>query len=70
MPQISAFFGIIIRMHFRDHPPPHFHAEHRGEHATFDFNGARRDFVAHGSTANCSVGAATSSRADGKLEQH
>jgi len=39
MPQISNFFGIIIRMHFGDHPPPHFHAEHQGERATFDFDG-------------------------------
>lgn len=26
MPEISRFFGIIIRMHFDDHRPPHFHA--------------------------------------------
>lgn len=39
MPQISTFFGIIVRMYFGDHPPPHFHAEHQGEHATFDFDG-------------------------------
>ena len=26
MPTISAFFGILIRMYFNDHPPPHFHA--------------------------------------------
>jgi hypothetical protein len=26
MPEISRFFGIVIRMHFEDHPPPHFHA--------------------------------------------
>ena len=28
MPEISRFLGIVIRMHFRDHPPPHFHAEY------------------------------------------
>jgi hypothetical protein len=39
MPQISSFFGITIRMYFGDHPPPHFHAEHQGQRATFDFNG-------------------------------
>jgi hypothetical protein len=39
MPVISAFFGIIIRMYFDDHPPPHFHAEYQGEQATFDFHG-------------------------------
>ncbi len=26
-------------MYFGDHPPPHFHAEHRGQRATFDFSG-------------------------------
>ncbi|HKX79163.1 MAG TPA: DUF4160 domain-containing protein [Novosphingobium sp.] len=30
MPVISIFFGIIIRMYFDDHPPPHFHAEYQG----------------------------------------
>ena len=31
MPEISRFFGIVIRMYFRDHAPPHFHARY-GEH--------------------------------------
>lgn len=31
MPEISRFLGIIIRMYYRDHAPPHFHAEY-GEH--------------------------------------
>lgn len=26
MPTISEFFGIVIRMYFNDHAPPHFHA--------------------------------------------
>ena len=26
MPEISRFFGIVIRMYFDDHEPPHFHA--------------------------------------------
>lgn len=26
MPEITRFSGIIIRMYFDDHPPPHFHA--------------------------------------------
>ena len=26
MPEISRFFGIIIRMYFDDHQPAHFHA--------------------------------------------
>jgi hypothetical protein len=32
MPEISRFFGIIIRMYFNDHVPPHFHADY-GEHS-------------------------------------
>jgi hypothetical protein len=28
MPTISTFFGILIRMYFRDHPPPHFQASY------------------------------------------
>ena len=28
MPTISTFFGILIRMYFNDHPPPHFHARY------------------------------------------
>jgi hypothetical protein len=31
MPTISKFYGILIRMYFNDHSPPHFHAEY-GEH--------------------------------------
>lgn len=26
MPEISRFYGIIIRMFWNDHPPAHFHA--------------------------------------------
>jgi hypothetical protein len=25
MPTISRFFGLVIRMYYDDHPPPHFH---------------------------------------------
>ena len=28
MPQVSRFFGIIIKMYYNDHEPPHFHAEY------------------------------------------
>lgn len=28
MPEISRFLGIIIYMYYRDHLPPHFHAEY------------------------------------------
>lgn len=36
MPTISAFFGIIIRMHHDDHAPPHFHAHYAEHSATID----------------------------------
>ena len=26
MPEVSRFFGIMIRMYFDEHNPPHFHA--------------------------------------------
>jgi Domain of unknown function (DUF4160) len=26
MPEVSRFYGIIIRLYYRDHPPSHFHA--------------------------------------------
>lgn len=28
MPEVSRFYGIVIRMYFADHAPPHFHAEY------------------------------------------
>lgn len=33
MPEISRFFGIVIRMYFDDHNPPHFHAIYAGNEA-------------------------------------
>jgi hypothetical protein len=36
MPTISAFYGILIRMFFNDHAPPHFHARYGGFEATID----------------------------------
>lgn len=26
MPEVSRFYGIVIRIYFDDHNPPHFHA--------------------------------------------
>lgn len=31
MPEICRFYGIVIRMRFVDHPPPHFHVQY-GDH--------------------------------------
>ena len=39
MPVISTFFGIVIRMFYREHGVPHFHAEYQGQQATFTVNG-------------------------------
>jgi len=35
MPTISFFFGIIIQMYWRDHPPAHVHAYYQGFEALF-----------------------------------
>ena len=39
MPVISTFFGIVIRMYYREHGVPHFHAEYQGQQASFTFEG-------------------------------
>jgi hypothetical protein len=36
VPTISAFYGILIRMFFRDHAPPHFHARYGEFEATIE----------------------------------
>ncbi len=28
MPELSRFYGIVIKMYYNDHNPPHFHAEY------------------------------------------
>lgn len=39
MPTISTFYGIIIRMYYREHGVSHFHAEYQGQQASFTFDG-------------------------------
>jgi hypothetical protein len=39
MPIISVFFGIVIRMFYKEHEPAHFHAEYQGQQGKFDFDG-------------------------------
>ena len=34
MPEVSRFYGIVIRMYWLDHPLPHFHADYAGESAS------------------------------------
>jgi hypothetical protein len=36
MPEISRFYGLVIRMFFDDHNPPHFHAAYAGREALVD----------------------------------
>lgn len=39
MPEISRFFGIVIRMYWPDHKPPHFHAkygDYEGYYSIYD----------------------------------
>lgn len=33
MPEISRFYGLIIKMYWSDHAPPHFHAEYGEDEA-------------------------------------
>ena len=34
MPRLSAFYGIVIAMYYREHGVPHFHAAYAGDRAT------------------------------------
>ena len=36
MPEIARFYGIIIKIFFGDHPPPHFHAVYGEYNAVFN----------------------------------
>jgi hypothetical protein len=38
MPVIAKFYGIIIKLFFSDHPPPHFHVVYGEYNALFDIN--------------------------------
>ena len=33
MPELCRFYGIVIRMRYNDHDPPHFHAVYGNEEA-------------------------------------
>jgi hypothetical protein len=36
VPEICRFFGIVIKMFYNDHNPPHFHAEYAEATAWID----------------------------------
>jgi len=38
MPEICRFYGIVIKLFFRDHPPPHFHVEYGEHRALYDID--------------------------------
>lgn len=38
MPVICRFYGILIKMYFNDHLPPHFHAMYGEYNGLFDLN--------------------------------
>ncbi len=47
MPEVSRFYGIIIRMFYDDHNPPHFHVEYedlKGVFSIGDLKQIRADF--------------------------
>jgi hypothetical protein len=48
LPEISRFFGIIIRMFYADHDPPHLHAEHESGKVLLDFRLIREWIDVHG----------------------
>ncbi|MBM2815285.1 MAG: hypothetical protein HW421_2047 [Ignavibacteria bacterium] len=39
MANVSIFQGVVACMFYADQKPPHFHAEHLGNEAKFDFDG-------------------------------
>jgi hypothetical protein len=39
MPEISRFYGIVVRMWYDDHPPPHIHVEYAGYKARVFLDG-------------------------------
>ena len=38
MPEISMFYGIVIKMFFDDHAPPHFHAQYGSDEVIININ--------------------------------
>lgn len=41
MPTISQFYGIVIRMYYDDHAPPHFHAYYGDRSAIVSIDGTQ-----------------------------
>ena len=45
MPTISMFYGIVIRMYYDDHNPPHFHAFYGDYKAIFTLGGELKEGI-------------------------
>ena len=45
MPELCRFYGIVIRMYYDEHPPPHFHVDYQDAIATVRIDTLR---VLHG----------------------
>ena len=41
MPEVSRFYGIIIRFYYREHPPAHFHAIYAEHEALVEIDSGR-----------------------------
>lgn len=41
MPIISAFLGMLIKIYYNDHAPPHFHVEYGSMKAIVDINSGK-----------------------------
>ena len=41
MPEVSRFFGVVIRMFYDDHNPPHFHCYYQNYEAVYDIGTSR-----------------------------
>jgi len=70
MPEVSRFFGIVIRMYFDEHNPPHFRALYAGNEAQVGINPivipegeAPESCGVHGPGMGC----ASSTRSDAQL---
>ncbi len=53
MPEICRFFGIVIRMYYDDHHPPHFHAEYGDDEAQVNIQTLA---IIHGSLSSRTLG--------------
>ncbi len=38
MPEVSRFYGIVIKIFYDDHNPPHFHAEYGAQEVLTNIN--------------------------------